>query len=78
MRAIPKHENLPADFGQVKREPKMLEELKFFESATNTVTDKKMKHTRMHKGTKDSVVKQLFQERVGEVESLRRLCSVIK
>ena len=37
-----------------------------------------MKHTRLLKGAKDSVVKKLFEERVGEVESLRRLCSMIK
>ena len=37
-----------------------------------------MKHTRLLKGAKDSVVKKLFEERVGEVESLRLLCSKIK
>ena len=37
-----------------------------------------MKRTRLLKGAKDSVVKKLFEERVGEVESLRLLTRTLK
>ena len=56
----------------------MLDELRFVESATNTVNAKKMKDTRLLRGSKDNVVKKLFEERVNEIESLRLLCKNIK
>ena len=61
----------------MKKPPKKLDELRFVENLTNAVQEK-MKHTRLLKGTRDSVVKKLFETRVGEVESLKRLCKIIK
>ena len=36
---IPRHENVPADHNTAKKAPKMLDELRFVESSTNTVND---------------------------------------
>ena len=37
LRMIPRHENVPADHNAQKKAPKMLDELRFVESSTDTV-----------------------------------------
>ena len=56
----------------------MLDEIRYFESSTHTINEKKMKDTRLTKGPGNAVVMKLFDERVREIESLRLMCKKIK